>query len=297
MRGKLIAAVLAGAVALWAGGCGGYPAGVDGDLTDNWPDLPPATLPVPAALVCYPDPGVDKLPAPVDCGSPHRIETVKVGMFTGDDATKDSPPPTGGPAQQRAYADCAQVARDFLGGDWRDGRLGLAVVFPTVRQWQAEGRFYRCDLVELGQLDSVEPAVRGGSLRGSLAGPRPAALACVNVTGAGGAIDAMVPIDCAAGHNGEYAGLFELSGGSYPATGSDREKAQLDGCRQVVAAYTGIPNDDKFRYRVGQIAYGFGKPAWDLGNRGVRCYLWMNGKTYTKSLKGAGPAGLPINFA
>jgi hypothetical protein len=65
----------------------------------------------------------------------------------------------------------------------------------------------------------------------------------------------------------------------------------------VVASFAGVPNDDKLRYRVGQITYAFGKPEWDLGNRGVRCYIWMEGKTFTRSLKGAGTAGLPINYA
>jgi hypothetical protein len=297
MRGKLIAAVVGVAAVLSAGGCAGRPPGVDGDLTNNWSDLPPATLPVPAAPACYPDPGLGKLPPAVDCGVSHSVETVKVGGFTGADAAKDLPPAVGGAAQQAAYADCARAARDYVGGDWRDGRLALDVVFPTAGQWDAEGRWYRCDLAELRHLDSDDRSARDGSLKGALAGAGPLALTCLNVTGTGGAIETMASVPCSDPHNGEYAGLAELTGDAYPATGSDREKAQLDGCRRVVAGYTGVPNDDKFRYRVGQIAYGFGKPAWDLGNRGVRCYLWMNGKTYTRSLKGAGPSGLPINFA
>jgi hypothetical protein len=65
----------------------------------------------------------------------------------------------------------------------------------------------------------------------------------------------------------------------------------------VIASFAHIPNDDKFRYRVGQVTYGFGKADWDLGNRGVRCYVWMDNKAFTKSLRGVGTGGLPINYA
>jgi hypothetical protein len=65
----------------------------------------------------------------------------------------------------------------------------------------------------------------------------------------------------------------------------------------VVAAFAGVPDDDKVRYRIGQITYGFGKADWDLGNRGARCYIWLENKTFTSSMRGAGPGALPINVA
>jgi hypothetical protein len=289
------------AVVSLVGGCGGKPVGVDGNLTNNWSGMPAATLPVPADRACYPifqgEPGKTKLPPPVDCASQHTVETIKVGTFGGDDGARDSPPPGGGPGQQQAYADCAKTARDHLGADWRDGRLGLDVVLPTSAQWDAEARWYRCDLVEFKDIDSLEVVSRGGTLRGALAGARPLALTCFKVSTKAEDIDTMAAVDCATAHNGEYTGTWEAPAGVYPADGAAREKAQLDGCRKVVADFTGVPNDDKVRYRIGQITFGFGKAAWDMGNRGSRCYLWMNDKTYTKSLKGAGTNGLPINYA
>jgi hypothetical protein len=296
VRGKCIAATLVVVVALAVGGCG-RPAGVDGNLTDDWTGFAAAKLPVPAQHACYPTAWTAKRPAAIDCGLPHNVETVKVGTLAGEDASKDRPPAGGSPAQQAAYADCSQAARDFVGGDWRDGRLGLDVVFPTATQWDAEGRWYLCDLVEFKDLDSFDVASRTGSVQGSLAGARPLALTCFTVTTKADDIDAMTATDCGAAHNAEYAGIWDAPPGPYPADAAAREKAQLDGCRRIVATYTGIPDDAQFRYRVGQITYGFAKADWDLGNRGSRCYLWMSEKTFTRSLKGAGTSGLPINYA
>jgi hypothetical protein len=298
---RVVAVVLGAAAALMIAGCGGRPPGVDGNLTNNWPAMPEAKLPVPADHACYalsdPAPGVSKLPPTVDCGTQHNVETIHVGMLTGGDAKADAPPPDGSPVQQHAYTDCSNAAKDFVGDDWRNGRIGLDLVMPTSGQWDAEARWYRCDLVEFKDLDSYDVLNRSASLKGTLTGARPVGLGCFKATTKGEDIDTMAPVDCATGHNTEYAGIWEAPAGAYPADASQREKTQLDGCRGVIATFAGIPNDDKLRYRVGQITYGFGKADWDLGNRGVRCYIWMDTKTLTKSLKGAGVAGLPINYA
>jgi len=301
VRGKLVAAAAGVAAVLLTSGCGGRAAGVDGNLTNNWPAMPVAKLPVPTAPACFdvPEagPGVSKLPDAVPCERAHNLETIHIGTFTGEDATRDAPPPGGGPAQQKAYAECAGAARDYLGGDWRDGRIDLDVVVPTSAQWEAEARWFRCDLLEINDFDSWGVTHRTATIRGGLTGDRPLALTCFQVTAKSEDIDKVQPMACGAAHNSEYTGTWEAPPGTYPADDAAREKLQLDGCRGVVARYTGVPNDDKFRYRVGQITFGFGKAAWDLGNRGARCYLWMSDKSYTKSLKGAGTGGLPINYA
>nr|WP_240939915.1 septum formation family protein [Planosporangium flavigriseum] len=239
-------------------------------------------------------PGTPKLPPPVDCGARHTLETVHVGTFAGGDAATEVPPPAGGQAQQKAYADCTTAANNWVGGDWRTGRIGLDLVLPTPTQWGAGGRWYRCDLIEFADLDSYTVAARTGSLKGALTGARPLALGCFKVTTKVQDIDSMAAVDCATAHNSEFAGVWQAPPGTYPDA-AQREKLQLDGCRSVIAAYTGVPNDDKVRYRVGQITYGFGKADWDLGNRGARCYIWMQNKNFTTSLKGAGVGALPIN--
>jgi len=301
VRGKLVAAALGTVAVLLAAGCAGRPAGVDGNLTNNWPAMPEPKLPVPADQACYDvsnaGPAVTKLPPPVDCAAMHNLQTIHVGTFGGDDAARDAPPPGSSPAQQNAYTDCTKVARDVLGDDWRGGRLGLDLVLPTSTQWDAGGRWYRCDLLEFVDLNDYAVARRQGSLQGALAGSRPLGLGCFKLDAKDADDDTMAAVDCASGHNSEFAGVWEAPAGPYPADPSQRNKLLLDGCRSVVAAFAGVPNDDKFKYRTGQVTFGFGKSAWDLGNRAARCYLWMNDKTITRSLKGAGTGGLPINYA
>jgi hypothetical protein len=299
VRGKFVDAVLGAATVLLLAGCGSRPPAVDGNLTDNWPAMPAATLPVPAAPACYAvadaSPGLTRLPPPVPCNTSHNVETVHVGSFTGGDAAAEVPPPDGGPAQQRAYADCTKAANTWVGGDWRTGRIGLDLVVPTSTQWEAGGRWYRCDLVEFADLDAFDVVSRTGSTKDALTGARPLALGCFKVTMKAQEVGAMAAADCATAHNSEFAGVWEAPAGTYPADGNQREKMQLDGCRVVIASFTGVPNDDRVRYRVGQITYGFGKAEWDLGNRGARCYIWMENKNFTRSLKGAGVGLLPIN--
>nr|WP_277349852.1 septum formation family protein [Planosporangium thailandense] len=263
--------------------------------------MPPATISVPPAPACYdvtdPQPGMTKLPPVVDCGASHTLETVHVGGFSGADAATDVPPPDGGPVQQRAYADCTKTVDALVGGDWRTGRIGLDLTLPSPAQWEAGARWYRCDVVEFADLDSYAVVGRTGSMQGALTGPRPLALGCFKVAIKGEDIDTMVATDCAAPHNSEFAGVWDAPPGVYPADAGQRQSTQLNGCRGVIASYTGVPNDGMVRYRTGQITFGFGKADWDLGNRGARCYLWLDNKSLTRSLKGAGTRGLPVNTA
>jgi hypothetical protein len=106
----------------------------------------------------------------------------------------------------------------------------------------------------------------------------------------------MVATDCSATHNSEYAGLFEPPDAPYPADKNARDQQNLNGCRPVLANYTGIPNDSNFQYRLGTIWFPFGKEDWELGNRGVRCYLYVSSRPLTGSGKGAGTTGFPINY-
>src|SRR5439155_26367929 len=107
VRRGSIAAVLVGAVALLAAGCG-RPPGVDGDLTNNWPAMPEAKIAVRADHACYrtysaTQDAFARIRDPVECSGPHEVETVHVGIFTGEDAGRDTPPPAGGPGRRTAY--------------------------------------------------------------------------------------------------------------------------------------------------------------------------------------------------
>jgi len=293
------AAALAAVCGFALAGCGGNPPGVDGNLTNNWPAMPEAKIPVPADHACYDvhteNPAdVTKLPAPVECTVLHSFETIHVGTFSGDDASRDTPPPVGGPARRKAYEECAASAKTFLGDDWRTGRLEVVVATPIALHWEAGARWFRCDAVEYKDLDNYEIVSRSASLKDALTGERQVGLACFNVTQKGDAIDTMAPVGCTASHNAEFAGIFEAPDTPYVADDKARRDMHSAGCRGVVASFAGVPNDGNVQYRTGFISGPFGKPDWEQGNRGVRCYIWP-GKSLSSSLKGAGTGGLPIN--
>jgi hypothetical protein len=293
---------LAFGTALALAGCG-KPAGVDGNLTNGWAMLPEAKIAVPTAPACYTATEDDlttitKWPAPVDCTASHNVELIYVGQFTGADADNSAGPPASGSAGRRkAYEDCADQAKSFLGADWRTGRLDLTLDVPITAQWEAGARWYRCDLQQYKDLEDYVVDTRTASLKGALgSGTGDVLLGCQTITEEGADKDlVMRPAACTSAHNGEFAGIWEAPDAAYNPDATARKTANLAGCRGVVSAFAGIANDANFIYRTGQVSTPFNKASWELGNRGVRCYIWQN-KNVSKSLKGAGPAGLPINY-
>ena len=303
------AVVLVVAAMTLLGGCTrpSPPAATDGDLVNGWPMLPGAVLTEPTAPACYPLPGgtastdVTSWPAPVPCTEAHEVELISVGRFAGADAERATPPIAGGPAMRGAYTRCAADAKTLLGADWRSGRVSLSVDVPSPLLWDAGARWFRCDLQALQDIDRFSIATRTASLRGAL---RPDGgellVGCVKVTtkpgGATDAIDRVFPVSCAAPHEGEFAGIYEPPEGEYPADSDARSSANLAGCRPVVAGFVAVPDDANFRSRTGLVTMPYDKTAWELGNRGVRCFVWPP-KPVKASLRGAGTKGLPITIA
>jgi hypothetical protein len=277
------------------------PPGVDGNLTNGWPAMPEAKIAVPTAPACYSvtqsDPTeVTKWPAPVECTAAHTVETIYVGQFSGSDGDRTTPPAIGSPARRTAYEQCAGQAKTFLGDDWRTGRMDLFLVTPIALHWEAGARWFRCDVMEYKDLEDYEVVNRTSSMKDALGSTAALRVGCLNITTtAANDIDKMTNADCASAHNGEFAGIWDAPDGTYNPDANARKTANLNGCRGIVAAFAGVPNDANFQYRTGQVATPFSKPSWELGNRGVRCYIWT-GKNVNKSLKGAGTAGLPINY-
>jgi hypothetical protein len=300
-RGRATAAATVGlaVVALLLGACSN-PAGVDGNLVNDWKAMPEAVIPTPPAEACYnqttDDPGsVTKWPAPVDCATTHTVETAYVGTFAGEEAERSSPPSSGSAGRRAAYEKCAAEAKTYLGEDWRTGRLDLFVVLPIALHWQGGARWYRCDLMEYKDLDDYQVVLRTASLKGALAGDRPVGLGCITVTvNASNQIDRMTPAACDSAHNGEFAGVFELPDGPYPTDRTAASKARLDGCGKVVATYAALPSDASLQDRIGWIATPFNEVEWGLGNRGVRCYA-HSADPLNRTIKGAGPSALPID--
>lgn len=300
MRRWLAAVVYVGAVGLLLAGCG-RPAGVDGALVDDWGPLPEPTSFTPAAGVClagaFADTAYLSAFNPVECAVNHRTETVHVGTFTGAAGQRVAPPPATSPQRRAAFAECNRKATEYVGGEWRSARLQLGVATPSAAAWRGGARWFRCDLAEVSNLEDDGPTVTStGSFKGVLKSRSPLRLGCysVNLT-RDGSIDTMPAIDCGRRHNSEFAGVWKAPDIPYPSKKSDWDRFYA-GCRKVIAKYVGVPADGNLHARTGVVALPNGRGDWAAGNRGVRCYLWLSDGKLTKSLKGAGSAGLPIRY-
>ncbi|MFF5053366.1 septum formation family protein [Micromonospora sp. NPDC000663] len=275
-------------------GCAGS-GGLDGDLTDDWAAMAAPSAFTPAAGVCQAADFTDVVTLagyqPVDCAGPHRLETVHVGAFPAQRATA----PAGGSAELRgAFAECDTRATGYVGDDWRAGRLRLSVALPSGPGWAAGSRWFRCDLTELNTVEAAATVVvRSGSLRDALKSPSPLRLGCQQTRGAAGRVQTLVPVECGRQHDAEFVGVWRAPDTPYPT--KDADWAPLyTGCRSALGRYVGVPDDAELRFRSGVVVRPPGAGRWRVGDRGVRCYLWLSDRTVTASLKGAGPAGLPV---
>ncbi|TDB70974.1 septum formation family protein [Micromonospora sp. KC721] len=293
--GRAMRSVAAGWLALvLLSGCASSD-GFDGDLTDDWAALPSPGPFTPEAGVCQVAGFTDTVAldayAPVDCAVPHRVETVHVGAFPADRA---EPPATGSPELRGAFAECDTKATGYVGDDWRAGRLRLAVALPTRPGWAAGSRWYRCDLSELDTTEAAAKVLtRTGSLRDALKGPSKLRLGCQRTTEGGVRVRTLTPVDCAVAHDAEFVGVWRSPDRPYPTKDADWAPLYA-GCRSVLGRYVGVPDDADLRLRSGVVVRPPGAGRWRVGDRGVRCYLWLSDRTVTTSLKGAGPAGLPV---
>ncbi|SCG69835.1 septum formation family protein [Micromonospora humi] len=290
------AAVAAGAVTVLAlGGCSA-PAGVDRDLTDEWPAFAAPVGFVPEADVCHPtvaDVGYLSGYQPVDCATAHRVETLHVGTLTGPDAGRSAPPRAGSAGIRTAHAECARQVTRAVGADWRSGRLQLSVVFPSALAWSGGARWYRCDVAEVNGLDEGNVTSRTGSLRGALKPGSPLALACFNPKLSKDEVQAMRPVACTTRHHAEFVGIYQapdISYAEFQRTSLRAHKA----CRGLIAKYAEVPNDGNMQYRAGTIIYHPFEQQWRDGDRGVQCFLWVSERTLTRSVRGAGGKALPI---
>ncbi|MBM2623360.1 septum formation family protein [Actinoplanes sp. LDG1-06] len=281
------AAGLAGALVLALAGCADLPEGVDGDLTNAWSAPPAARQFRPALAACHPDlveDGTIEDYSPVACTGPHLAETAAIA---------DLPRNTSADAgEARAFRECSKRVNGFLGGDWRTGWLILQPVLPGKAAWQGGARWFRCDLVETSPVDG-ELVRRSGSLGGSLAGAGKMRMTCANPKVTGDRVTEMHPVACASKHTAEFAGLFE----SKRATVAELTSGELEkGCDATIARFAGLPNDGTVRNRVGWLGFPPDGTSWKLGDRAVRCFLWLNGERMTGTYKNAGPRKLKIHY-
>lgn len=294
LRGLALGAVAALAVT----GCSTTPTGTDGDLVDDWATIGAPTAFVPEAGVCHShaqEVGYRSAYAPVGCDSGHRVETLHVGTLSDAHATGGAPPATDSKAMRAARAECDREARRALGADWRTGRIGMAVVFPSPDAWTGGSRWFRCDVSELRAFDEPGVVLRTASLRGALAGDSPLRHRCFNPKLKAGDITEMVAVSCRKKHTAEFVGVWQAPDTSYAAFRKAGERTHK-ACLKMVARYAKVPDDGNIRYRAGTIYYHPFEREWSSGNRGVQCFLWLSGKKLTRSVKGAGTGGLPINY-
>jgi hypothetical protein len=291
------AAVAAVTAALALGGCTGKPAGVDGDLTNNWAALAEAKPFEPEPGTCNAGTvGSGSLASfePIDCGSDYWVQVVHRGTFTGPTASRGVPPAQTGQDFKAAYAECDRSAKAFLGGEWRAARLALSVVVPTPQAWRGGARWFRCDVGEARSLDDTSLTLRKGSLKDVLAKPSPLTLGCFNPKVGKDRIDEMIAVACATGHHAEFVGIYTAPASSYSSF-EGNDTAIHRACLNVVASYAKLPKDSNLQFRTGTIYYYPPEDDWAQGNHGVQCFLWRSDKTLTKSVKATGTKLLPVS--
>lgn len=302
MRFRLGVAVAAMAAVLGlAGGCGN-PGGVDGNLLDDWQQIT-----VPAAF--SPDAGTCHLATfarvgtrdayeKVDCKLRHRSETVYVGTYPNPAAQASAPPVEDSAAERAAYRTCDLETTRYVGGPWRTARLWIGVTHPAAAAWTGGARWFRCEVLEISSIEDEGGLVqRAGTLKDALEDPASdLLLTCYKIQlDSAGAIQTMPPANCGAKHNAEFVGIWYAGKLDYPTTAALWDRFH-DGCRKLIAAYVGVPDDANQQYRTGVVSLPGGEDVWALGDKGVRCYLWVDGAALTSSLRGKGVKGLPIQY-
>jgi hypothetical protein len=279
------------AVLLTAGCSTALPAGVDGELTDDWPAPGPAAPFRPAAGECHEalaETATADGHRPVGCAELHVAETYHVGAA----APADVVPAAGSPQAVAAYRECSRTAADFLGGSPRTARVAVHVVWPTRAGWAGGARWFRCDL-GTAELDGQGGTSRTGSLAGELAGPSPLRLSCFDPAVDDGTVTTMRAVPCASAHRAEFAGLWRAPDVAYAELEAGIERSAA-GCRSVIARFARLPDDADMQYRSGWISYNPTRTEWLSGERQVRCFLYFAQRTVTRSLKNAGPSVLPV---
>lgn len=295
MRRWLVALALAGTATIVLVGCV-QPHRADGDLVDDWPALPTPQLFIPATDACLPritavvQAGTYET---VDCGRSHLAEAVHVGTFTGPAAAGARPEP-GSPALRTARAECDQRARLVIGGDWHSARLTLTIAVPSVTAWLAGARWYRCDLSETDSIDNTRPINRVGSLRGAMIGDNPLVHRCFDPKLIGNNLNYMAPVLCTEPHRAEFVGVYVERDMSWAQFIKARQQVHRR-CMTLIAAFANVPNNSDLPYRAGSIFYPPSQREWEEGDRGVRCFLWSDDRRLTRSMRGAGPQGLPAS--
>lgn len=283
MRRWLVAASVAAVLSL-AACSSSLPAGVDGNLVDDWAAMPAPTTVAPVVGACYANTLRDMIAnPPVDCTQSHDIEVSFVGTFTGDAATEVTPPVAASATMSTADAACAAPTTAYLGADWHTGLVELGMTVPDSPEWSAGARWFRCDLRELAAPEGMAiPSAT--SLRDVLATAGAHTITCVGWTLRKTEVEDIHAVPCARPHDGEYAGYFVVNARPFPTSGDAQQSILDPGCSNVVAKFLGLTPSAYTNQTVGLFYSYLDEDQWNAGDRSVRCYA----AAYTKSRKFVG---------
>lgn len=232
----------------------------------------------------------------VDCAQTHLLEVAYVGAFSGD-LSPTEPPPLDGPQRRAAFSTCDAQARQFLGGDWLGGRLFLYLYLPMDDEWAAGIRYFACTLAET-ELDFSPAIRRTGTLKGSLAGPAPLAIACVDEQGeiVNGFYDAssLTYVVCDRPHNGEFIGVTTAPETINPDDSAQQSRLIGPACWHLASAYVGLSLTKLSQRRdIAVFWTGILRDSVKLGEHRARCYLEVTANhLFNRSLKGLGAEAL-----
>lgn len=293
---RTVAVTVAGAAGLLVAGCT-LPDGVDGDLTNTWDTLPEPVGFVPEVGACHPQDYQQRGSLadyqPIGCDQPHRAETVYIGEFSGEADGRAAPPSPGSTEWRAAFQQCEQGAAEFLGADFRYGRLRLTVTVPSAEAWNGGARWLRCDVSEVDDGDAV--VERQGSLAAVLETRTELSYACSNADlDENDNVNELIPVDCDEPHDTEFVGVFQVADDvSYPF-GQDVWDDQVHpGCRELVGDFADV-RQDRVEFVTGTIGVPPTGEDFDNGDRGVRCHLWLDGdRDVSESLEGRGEDAFP----
>lgn len=293
MRRALVAALVAGATLLTASACS-LPPGTDGDLVNQWSAMAEPTGWEPKAGTCHKSFNEQSYRAnytPVDCTGDHTYETVYIGQFTGDAARAGLPEAKGATAKA-ALAECAGKVNEFIGGEAKDGRIWFGISTPSKGTWEGGARWFRCEVAAREDFWG-QPITWKKSLKGEFAAASDLKYGCYQIPENDD--EDWVPLACGESHNAEFAGNFQLDVAYDDITGN--KEGLHKSCRSTIASYVGVPDDNNLKYRTGTYVSFPRRADWDAGYHFIRCHIYLSKKQVTKSLKGAGTGGLPINYA
>lgn len=266
-------------------GCARLPAGTDGKLGNEWPALAEPTGWRPVAGVClswHSDFLRRVNYKPEDCAQAHYYEIVHIAEM----GQAPVPPAKSTEAYRKAWAECDAKTSELLGGPWRERRVNLALSLPTAEAWAAGARWVVCAAAQVRRLNDGDTMLVRGSFKGRFADPE-LQFGCVQVEPNGN----FVPRSCAEPHNAEFAGVADWPGSWESALAeSDKDLGHDHAlCARVVATFAGAAS-----VRTGTWIWLPKETDWHLGDRALRCYLYLDTTQVSASLKGVGSSGWPI---